>query len=209
MTGYRQFLFTLKGMLAMAFEESGLPLSEISERSGKSEDKLVSIFYGKGNFRINDLLDISRALEMRCSFSFVDTNGSEYHPDNDYFLLYSDCSEKTIEIRKARLRERIDGSSNLATRNQLFLELNRLDYDNCNNPMQRYLVYLKVEAALHELCIDRFEFADLLNVSMHYVEKLEDGAANFSIELLYRLAAITDSEWRISLESWMTEEKTG
>lgn len=206
---YRQFLFSLKAEAAKALKESGLSLNEVSRRTKIKEEKLVSIFYGKANFRINDLLNIARALEMRVLFALKDVSGVEYLKDSEATLLYSDCSQATIEGRKNKLKNQIAASSSEEAKRQFSLALERLEKANCNNPMQRYLIYRKVSLALCELCIDRLEMADLLNVSMVYLERLENGEANFSMELLYRLSAVTKTEWEISFSSWRLEANIG
>ena len=203
MQQYDAFILDLKRKLSSTLRESREELSDISLKAGISKERLISLTQGKANLRINDLLNIARACSMRAEFKLFDTlSGYEYGKDEIKALIYSDYSDEMMTLRRRELLRSIIRAEDKAVRGQLSHELESLSKIDCNSSRLRYFIFLKVEDAMHSLCLSKAEVADMMNVSLSYIDLLSDGEANFSIEFLYRLAKNLYSTWEIRFVPW-------
>lgn len=202
MSQFDDFVMKVKRRLSSALNASGRTLSEASAESGISETELTALIYGTKVPRINQILNIARALEMRAEFHLIASDGEEYFPDDESIWFYSDCSDENLTARRRKILRSLLMSTSPAEQRQLSASLTELSRKDCNNQILRYFIFAKCEDAMHEVKLDRSELAESLNVSQAFIQKLSDGDTDFSLELMFRLSELLFSTWEIEFKPW-------
>lgn len=203
MQDYTSFVISLKRKLGTLISESGLSEEELSRLSGMKKERIKAVTQGTSGIRIDDVLNIARACGMRAEFHLYDSVGQyEYGTEGPSSWFYSDCSDENMTARRRELLRRIIATTDNARRNQLSHELESLSRIDCNNSRLRYFIFLKIEEAMHSLCMSSGELAELMNVSEAYIISISDGDTDFSMEFLFRMGSIISAFWQVSFVPW-------
>lgn len=203
MQDYTSFVISLKRQLGHLVADSGLTEAELSSLSGMKAERIKAVTLGTAAIRVDDVLNIARACGMRAEFHLHDSIAEyEYGREGASSWFYSDCSDENMTARRRELLRRIIATSDSSKRNQLSHELESLSRIDCNNSRLRYFIFLKVEEAMHSLCMSRQELAELMNVSEAYIISMSDGDTDFTMEFLFRMGGILSASWSLSFVPW-------